>query len=214
MSWYDKIELWVNLLLILSFFVAVVIEIASKLKKPEETNEDEGEEPFDEYEESEELSSDAFEQCLYQKYYQMELMKYEKLNEDIIRLQTNAEVERKGWESIGAEQRQRIDALQDEKAKLQLECDRLKMLLKQYEQEKKVLTVEDFQKETDCLVQRLEKFLCEQDEILGAYTTGRFLNVNVEVQQEKVENLSKAEASMRDALIYITRANCVCKDKQ
>lgn len=186
MKWWDKIGLFVDIwwLVVLLFMLVGAFAIAIMEMRAKKESEQEEDEQEDEYKDP---------------------LKEEYL-EDITRERENMNVERRGWKSINEDLRRRIDILQSEKVSLQIERNRLKLQLDTLQQKRNVTTVEDLQAEAEELHMRLEEYLCGQDEILAAYTTGNLMIENTDKQQEKVELLGKAEASLGDTIVYLTRA--------
>ena len=186
MRWWDKVGLFVDIwwlvIFVLMFIGAIAIAVIEMKAQKESTQEDEYEQ------------EDGHEDPLKEEYL-----------EDIARERENMNVERRGWKAINEDLRRRIDLLQCEKVSLQIERDRLKLQLDEFQQKRKITTADDLQAEAEELHIRLEEYLSGQDDILAAYTTGNLMIENTDKQQKKVELLGKAESCLGDAIVYLTR---------
>ena len=129
--------------------------------------------------------------------------------EDFERDLENMEVERKGWKTINEELRQENEDLKRKNAELKLECERMNMQLNRLLQAYKVVTLDDLHTGIDAYLTRMQGYINEQDQVLAAYTTGKFIVENTENLQKRLEVMAQAEDHVLKAKEYILQAKAV-----
>lgn len=129
--------------------------------------------------------------------------------EDFERDLENMEVERKGWKTINEELRQENEHLKRQNVELTLERDRMNMKLNRLLQSYKVVTLDDLHTGIDAYLTRMQGYINEQDQVLAAYTTGKFIVENTENLQKRLEVMAQAEDHVLKAKEYILQAKAV-----
>lgn len=125
---------------------------------------------------------------------------------DFNREYENIQVERRGWREINDDLRKKNEELQRQNIELRLECQLAENRLGKVLQNRKVVTLEDIQKELEAVHGGMESYISEQDQVLAAYTTGNFIVENTEKLQVRLAAMSDAEDCIRDALNYVAKA--------